>query len=325
MAFGATNISGERIPLFERAMVPKSSSIREGYVLVHTSDAGDNLTVDVPNAPTALLGGRAFAGISASPGTVDPAIDRDVLAQKLGVAKCALKTSTACTRGGECGYDPADGGLVVPVTPANAANLVVIGRFSQSKSSSAGVQMVGVELHADGSGTSPRLLGALVASSDPVTNTTTETVMGVITIPAGRIQSVGTVLRIRAKARVLGGNASDTLILRARLGGLAGVVLGSTPLAGVDVTNAGGDVGTIDLVATVRAVGASGTITAGGLAGITPGQVILTGGNLQGAGTAGTVSVDTTIARDLVVTAQWSAASSADQVVLEDFTVDISG
>lgn len=323
MATGANNSSGERLGLFQRAMVPLSGSAVEGCVLVH-ANATDNLIVDAPNSASALLGGRAFAGINASAGTVNPAIDNQVTVQKGGIAKARLKASTACIAGQECGYAPADGGTVQPVTPANAGALVSIGRFTQSKASSANVQMVGVELYAPTEGGGERMLGAIVASSSFITNTASETAFDLsVPIPAGRVVSVGTVLKIRAKARVTGGNGSNTLQMRCRLDTTAGVLLGQTPA--VDVTDLGGDLAVLDLVATVRAVGASGTLVADGFGGISPGQLVTTGGNVQATGTAGTVAVDWTVAHTIIITALWNAASPSNAVLLEDLVVTILG
>lgn len=321
MAIGASNSTGERLPLIDRGMVPASNSIKHGYVVVHAS-ASDNLIVDVPNAAAALSGGRAFAGLMSQAGTVDITKDNRITVAKLGIGKAVLKINTACTAGTDCGYDPADGGPVQPLTTTNQGTLVVIGRFTQSKSASASEQFVGVELHAEGS-VGRRVLGAIVATSSTVTNTTSETAFDqYVPLPAGRIQSAGTVLTIRAKARVTSGNSNDTLTLRCRLDTTAGVLLGASPA--VDVTNAGGDLGVLDLTVTLRAVGASGTMVSDGFAGISPGQAVATGGNVQTTGTAGTIAIDTTVAHNLVITAQWSAASTSDVVQLEDLVVTIS-
>lgn len=325
MTVGANNSSGERMHLFSRAMAPQSNSITEGCVLVHVLVAGDNLAVDIPTSATALLGGRALAGICADAGTVDTSGDNQIQVQKAGIAKCRLKSNTSCTAGGEAGYVPSDGGTVVPVTPANSGIAVPIGRFTQSKSSSGSVQFVGVELYAHGSGAGEQVLGVITASSTAITETvgTTETAFNLsAAIPANRILSVGTILRIRAKTRVTAGTGNETLKFRARLDSATGVIFGATPA--VDVTNAGGDLGVLDLTATVRAVGASGTMVADGFGGISPGQAVATGGNVQTSGTAGTIAIDTTVAHSVVITLESSGAGPFS-AVLEDLVVTILG
>ncbi len=324
---GAVNLSGERFPLFDRALVPQSAGIPQGYVLVATNvppatgGQADSLACDLPNAANVLSGGRLFLGVNQSAGTTT-STDNQIDAAQYGVAKSALKANLACVAGQECGYDPADGGTVQPVTSTNQGVLVVIGRFTQSRAASASIQLVGVLLHAEGIG-GDRLLGAIVASSTAVSNTASETAFDQsVAIPAGRIQGVGTVLKVRAKVRITSGNASDTLQLKVRLDTTAGMLLGQTPA--VNVTDAGGDLGVLDLVATIRAVGASGTMVVDGIAGISPGQAVATGGNVQTTGTAGTIAIDTTAAHNVVVTATWSNASSSNSCVLEDLVLFIS-
>ena len=218
MSIGASQLTGERMPLFSRALIPQSSGIFEGAVVSYCAVTGDDHGVDLPNAATVLLGGRAYAGISAAHGPTVLPQDNSITVQKAGIAKCQLLANTACTAGAECCYDPADAGYVKQLTPANAGVVVVIGRFTQSKASNASAQMVGVELYAHGSAGGERLLGAIVATVGPVGNSTTETAYAVsIPIPAGRIQTVGTVLKIRAKARATSTHSTDTLKLTCRL------------------------------------------------------------------------------------------------------------
>lgn len=313
MTVGASNASGERQRLFERAMVPQSNSIKEGYALCHTSVSGDNLAVDVPSAAAALAGGRAFAGISAAQGTVNVAYDNSITVQKAGIAKCALKANTACTAGTEAGYDPADGGPVQPVTPLNAGVLVVIGRFTQTKSSSSSEQFVGVELHANGSGSAEQVLNASLAAGATLTNTTTETALSAgFSIPASRITAAGTVIRVRARVRIPGTHTTDTLRIRARLESAAGTLLGASPA--VDVAN--GDMGLLDLTLTVRSVGASGTLSSAGL-GVVAASSQVTG--------SATFTFDTTVAHLIVITGEWSVADAGNQAYLDDFVVTILG
>lgn len=315
MATGASNLSGERIPLFDLFGVPKSSNIKEGYVVVFTSDSGDNKIVDVPTAATALLGGRAFAGVSCDQGTTTaytstaPPGDNQIQVAVKGVAKCALKASTACVRGGEAAYDPIDGGPVVPYT---SANQVKIGRFTQSKSSSASEQFVGVELDM-GSDFSQALVGAVVASSSTLQADAETAFDQSVTIKANRLK-VGSVITIQAGCRVTDGASADTLILRLRLGGLTGGLIAATSATNV-VT---GDIWAVSAVVTIRSA-TTATFT---------GWV----SNIAAAGTAapltiksaGTLTIPTiTAALDVVCTADWSGATT-DDVILEDLVVLVS-
>lgn len=326
MSIGASNLSGERVRLFEIAMIPQSTSVSEGKVLVYVAPAGgtDNLAVDVPSATTAYLGGRAFAGISASSGSVQLPQDNQVLVQKFGIAKGLLAAGEACTAGALCGYDPADGGLVRQIPLIGAGRFVAIGRFAQTKSSSPSPQMVAVELPTAGSGSGWGLLGETLAASAPISNTAAETLFSQnVLIPAGRISVAGTKLRIRARVTVAGGVANDTLQIRCRLDSLTGTLLGSTPE--VDVTNGAGDIGLLDLEVLFRGVGLAGVMHSVGIGGISPGQAVATGGNVQTTGTAVAAAVDTTVDHYVVISAQWSAANMGNVASLDILSVEILG
>lgn len=326
MSVGASNLSGERIRLFERAMVPQSTSVSEGKVLVYCQPVAgtDNLAVDVPTGSTALLGGRAFAGLCSDVGAVQLPQDNQVLVAKAGIHRGLLLAGETCVAGADCGYDPADGGRIKSVTPSNAAKMVPIGRFTQSRASSGSDQLVGVELlcHSGSVGAS-QLLGMTLTASAPLSSNVETVFNQSVSIPAGRLYQAGTRLKIKARVTAASAAANDTLQIRARLDSAAGALIGSSPA--VDVTNAGGDIGILDLDVTVRAVGATGVFQSVGLGGISPGQAVSTGGNVQTTGSAAAVTFDTTIAHTVVITAQWSAANVANSCVLEILTVEIQG
>ncbi|NUT50095.1 MAG: hypothetical protein HOV94_22710 [Saccharothrix sp.] len=158
---------------------------------------------------------------------------------------------------------------------------------------------------------------ALTAAGTTVANTTTETVVGTFTIPAGDAV-VGATYRARMIANV-SFLASAQLTWRARLGGVAGTALGAlgpTTLSGTGQTNKESVVQT-DLVCV--STGASGTWFAmlqetrntqdTGSVGGASGSV---GGGVQLVSTDGTVTRDTTASNAFVITAQWAAASASN-------------
>lgn len=316
MAIGASQLSGDRRSFFENGYVPNSSLIKEGYVLVQVSTTDDRL-VDVPNAIGALLGGRAYVGISASANITNEnnTPDNHVLVQRLGVAKCLLKPGTACTAGDEAAFDPADGGTIVPYT---STNQVPIGKFWQTKTAAAFEQSVGVFL-AEPYARSVLPLSKINTVSEPVVNTNVETQFGTsgLVIPASFFKP-GDVFKISAKFNVISGNAGDILTIRARLDNLAGAILAKTP--SVDVTNAGGDIGIIDinLIVGINAL----TIATSGIAGISPGQAVSVGGNVQTTGTVGYVPYTPLLAHSIIFTAEWSTASASNSVVMDLASID---
>lgn len=314
---GASQLSAKRIRLLESAHTPQSSGLAEGLVacFVTTANDIDDLAVDIPTSASALDSGRAFAGIVMDYSSAVVAQDSSVLLQLAGVAKCKLKANSTVSRGQGIGYDPADGGTVQPITVANAGKLVRIGTSRQSKSSNSSIIMLSVLLDGRDSDMSARNLSVITAASSTITNTTTETAFSTtFSIPANRLR-VGSVLRLRARASVSSGNSTDTLTLRARLTNAAGALLGEGPA--VDVTNGGGDVGDIDLEMIVRTLGGGGTMMTSGKIGL------LTA--VKSTGSAGAVTIDTTAANVLVITAQWSVASASNIVAMDGGSLQIVG
>ena len=219
------------------------------------------------------------------------------------------------SRGQGIGYDPADGGTVQPITPANAGRLVRIGTSRQSRASNASVILIAVLLDGRESDMGARNLSVVTAASSAITNTVTETAFSTtFSIPANRLR-VGSVLSLRARASVSSGNSTDTLTLRARLTNAAGAVLGAG--LAFDVTNGGGDVGDINLQMVVRTLGAAGTMMSAGTIGL------LTA--VQATGSAGAVTIDTTAAITIVITAQWSVASASNSVTMDGGSLQIVG
>ena len=314
---GASQLSAKRIRLLEIAHTPQSSGLAEGLVacFVTTANDIDDLAVDIPTSASALDSGRAFAGIVMDYSSAVVAQDSSVLLQLAGVAKCKLKANSTVSRGQGIGYDPADGGTVQPITAANAGKLVRIGTSRQSKVSNASIIMLSVLLDGRDSDMSARNLSVITAASSTITNTTTETAFSTtFSIPANRLR-VGSVLRLRARASVSSGNSTDTLTLRARLTNAAGALLGEGPA--VDVTNGGGDVGDIDLEMIVRTLGGGGTMMTNGKIGL------LTA--VKSTGSEGAVTIDTTVANVLVITAQWSVASASNIVAMDGGSLQIVG
>lgn len=319
MATGASNLSGERIQLFDLFGVPKSSNIKEGYVVAFTSDSGDNKIVDIPTAATALLGGRAFAGVSCDQGTTvaytstSPPGDNQIQVAVKGVAKCALKANTACTRGQEAAYDPADGGPVVPYT---SSNQVKIGRFTQSKSSSSSEQFVGVELDM-GSVWPQGLLGGIVAdAAAAATNVATEQTYtdATQTIKANRL-TAGTMIDIEGIVVVTNQNGTDTIQLK--------LYLGSTAiLTTVAFDPATGDIIKFRARVKIRTAGASGTFVA--MAESNRGADAAVAGAAPVLDMTASTAIDTTASTTVSLTSTWSGASANNVSVVRLFDVHLS-
>lgn len=311
MSTGSNNTDGERIAsVFNRAGYLARSAFTEGQVAVAYAGSGaDNMDACLPSHADARDGGRDFYGIWMNSGTATISTDRGPI-QKLGVAKCVLKANTACYAGTIAAFDPADGGSVVPWTNGKQ---VPIGRFAQNKSSSSAVQFVGVELAGAGSiGLySDTLLGAITSNSSAVTNTTTETAFDQkVTIPANLL-TAGSVIRIKAKVAATATNSTDTLQILCHLNTTAGVTLATS--SAVDVAD--NDLLVLDIAATIRVAGASGTMTVGGM------SVVKT--TAKAVGTVSTIAIDTTTSNDIVISGVWSVANAGNSCRLEDLSVSL--
>ena len=160
---------------FGARLLPSSTSTIAKFRVVVAASASDDRLVTNPANATALNYGRNFVGISMGDRTLDAA-SQDATGfpvQVSGIARATLKANTACSKGDEAGYDPADDGTVQPITPSDRALLVPIGRFEQSKSSSADLQSVGVVLlTAQRGGFGP--MSVAVADGTALTNSTTK-------------------------------------------------------------------------------------------------------------------------------------------------------
>ena len=147
------------------------------------------------------------------------------------------------------------------------------------------------------------------SASTTVANTTTETVVAVYSIPAAQA-AVGSVYRVAVFGNV-SFLASAQLTWKLRMGGVAGTLLGT-----IGPTSASGT-GQTDKEFAVRGTvvclttGGSGTWFADfhELRNWTQTGSV---GEVQLAGSNGAITRDTTAANDLVITAQWAAASASN-------------
>ncbi len=299
----------------DQLYVPEAgSSITKWAVCVFSLAAvDDDLTVNLPNASTAIDGGKAFAGIYSGETTVLPTGgDSQIWLQKSGVAKAYLKANVASTKGMECGYDPADAGFVQPITAVNRGKLVPIGRFTQTKASSASPQCVGVQL-LEPQQFSGGALSVAVADGTAYTNSTTETTLGSVSVPANFVTQVGQEFDIFSRVDVTSGNGADTLVLKAYLGS---TLIGESPT--VDVTDGGGDIGLMQLRITARVVGAAGTAYAAGQSAL---GVPVTA-TMRATGSVGQITaIDWTAAQTISIKGTWSAASASNSCKLTMLTV----
>lgn len=162
-----------------------------------------------------------------------------------------------------------------------------------------------------------RLLSLLLAAGTALSNSTTETVLGSVELPAGSLQA-NKVYQVRYSVRVTAQNSTDTLRVRLRVGPttLTGTAVADS--AAVDAAVDDVVVGAVDIVPRSGNPSTSGTVVAKGVA--------------TTLGAAGTVtaraahaivsSLDTKGATQRIeVTGVWSVANAGNSAQLESLEV----
>lgn len=161
----------------------------------------------------------------------------------------------------------------------------------------------------------PSTVGAAhvkVAATD-VNNTTTETTIGSHTLPANTIKA-GTKIRVRGALRVIGVNATPTIILRLKLGT-------TTYITSASLSVIANDVATFDVAITGRA--APGASAAVAIEGVT--YVTQSGTPAAVPKVIAPANYATNATLAVVATVQWSAAHASNQLTADSFSVDVIG
>ena len=155
----------------------------------------------------------------------------------------------------------------------------------------------------------PGTLLSAVAASAAITASSTETKFdnSSFTIPANMLRA-GDVIRVRAQVIATATNSTDTLTIKAYIGGTSGTAIVTT--GAVDVAD--GAIGYIEFDLVIRTIGSTGTLVAAGT---------------QGLGAVGTVTakpfllastaIDTTASKELCLSGQWSTTSGGNSCRLD--------
>lgn len=162
----------------------------------------------------------------------------------------------------------------------------------------------------------PRLLYTNTAASTAHSNTTTEAIFDTnYTIPANMLRA-GSLLKMRWQGIAIATNSTDTLTIVARIGGLTGTALFTH--AATDVADNNVFQGEYELI--IRTVGASGTMVGCGWGKSVPAA--------EGTATfkddiLASTTIDTTVAQQVGVTADWSVANAGNSCRLDFFKVEL--
>jgi hypothetical protein len=161
----------------------------------------------------------------------------------------------------------------------------------------------------------PCLMGCLSAAGTALSNSTTETALGAITIPANSLQ-VGSLIKIRYQGIATATNSTDTLAVKLYIGGLSGTALISH--AATDVAN--NDVFTGEYEIAIRTIGSSGTMVGCGTYKSVPaaeGTMTIKDDILA------STTIDTTADKDVTVSGTWSVASASNSCRLDFLRVEV--
>lgn len=162
-----------------------------------------------------------------------------------------------------------------------------------------------------GSGTRivPVLVGNLTAAGTALSDSTTETALGSVTVPANTLQ-VGSLIQIRYQGIATATNSTDTLAVKLYIGGLSGTALISH--AATDVADNNVFTGEYELA--IRTVGSSGTMVGVGTYKSVPaaeGTMTIKDDILA------STTIDTTADQAVSVYGTWSVASASNSCRLD--------
>lgn len=174
-----------------------------------------------------------------------------------------------------------------------------------------GIGQTGALLIDKGFGTKivPVLAYNQAAAGTALTNSTTETALGSYTIPANTLQ-VGSLIQIRFGGIATATNSTDTLAIKAYIGGLSGTALIS--MTATDVAD--NNVFTGEYEIAIRTIGASGTMVGQGTFKSIPaaeGTMTIKDDILA------STAIDTTADQVIAVSGTWSAQSASDSCRLD--------
>ena len=214
-----------------------------------------------------------------------------------------VKDTTVFTAGQTVYWDPVN---TLPAT----SGFIRIGKCAKSAASGDGV--VAVRLLKDARGA----FQSIVAAGTALTNSTTATNLGAITIPANYLQ-VGDRIKVRGQAIVTAHNSTDTLLAKLQL--TPGTTGSAVDIASTGaVNNSANDIIYFDAELQIRTIGATGTFVAAGVY----------GDGVPGTATAkpfltASSTIDTTQSQIVGIQGTWSVASASDSVRLDVFSVEL--
>jgi hypothetical protein len=154
------------------------------------------------------------------------------------------------------------------------------------------------------------------AASSSINTVAVETAFSLSYTFTANTLKAGDVVRIRGQGLVSAVNASDTLIIKVKVGSTA-IYTSAT------VVVAANDIFVFDAEAIIRTIGTAGTFVGYGTGYIgTPG-VAAGAADIPGAGSVGSTAINTTTTVAITVTATWSASSANNACRLDNLSIEL--
>lgn len=262
--------------------------------------------------PAAAVLSSAVVVVNPGPAGLIGVAEADIAASGTGAVRVegvheltALSTDTGSV-GDEFYWDAANSRLTSTKTGNTKAGFLTVAKTNGQ--TTAFVKLAGIS-------TGGGLVGSLTAAGTALSNSTTETALGTVTIPANTLKA-GDVVRIRYQAIATATNSTDTLAVSLKIGGVSGTAL--IAHAATDVADNNVVSGEFEL--TIRTTGASGTCVGVGTYKSVPaaeGTMTVKDDILA------STTIDTTAAQAVVVTGTWSVASASNSCRLDVLNVSI--
>lgn len=265
-------------------------------------NAIEHLRTATASTPPGSVAVSAEGNVLVYPGT-RTAVTDDVIKYVSQGVFAFTKDTTAFAVGQMVYWDPVN---LIP----SATGFIRMGRCAGTALT--GDATVSVRLFNDAQGA----FQSIVAAGTALTNSTTATDLGTITLPANYLQA-GDRLKIRAQAIVTAHNASDTLtaVLRIVPGTSGSAVNLATTGA---VNNSANDIVFFDFEVQIRTIGVTGTMVGAGMYGDgVPGTATMKPALLA------SNTIDTTQTQVVGVQGTWSAANAGDSVRLDVLSVEL--
>lgn len=291
-------------------------TVNDNTLWALTTNAADLLVLDTDSmaftqgvnaeltsaAPANVTKAAASAGVGATAARVDHKHDITTAAPSTGIGASNAEGSSTSLARADHDHVLRESGATA-LTLGAMADLAIVARSATTLVASVPISGVPV-------GRTTVAADSLLAAD--VIGATTEAIHTAISLTSEQIATLRRIIKFRARLHVTGANGADTWTFKARLGGLAGVLLLSSGAINITADDIYEFEGTIE----IRTLGAPGTFDA-----VTKFKDYVAAADVDGAVVAGAIT--TTGAVSLVITGECSSANAGNTVSMRHFSAEI--